>query len=78
MHIFLEREPLGSQKSSEAMNQEKLRTTGLAPNIKQEKYTEGTHVNKIGGNACYFRWKKKKKKGYGCFKTYDHLMIISP
>lgn len=47
-------------KTSEAVNQGKLRTTGLAPDIKEEKYTEGTYVNTIGSNACYLRCKITK------------------
>lgn len=47
-------------KTPEAVNQGKLRTTGLAPDIKEEKYTEGTHVNTIVSNACYLRCKITK------------------
>lgn len=57
MHIFLGRETLGSQKFSEPVNQGKLRTTDLVPDIKRKKSTESAHMNKIESNARYLRGK---------------------
>ena len=50
------------------------------PTVLDMKYkvsTEGAHVNKIGNNICYLRWKTTKDAGFSKqTKKYD-LMVRS-